>query len=188
MRRTSWVLMVAGVVTLGYCGASLADTWFSQHRGESKLERHPETVSVDRVDKGDAIGRIEISRLGISAVIMEGSDETVLRRGVGHIPGTAFPGRSGNVGLAAHRDGFFRGLRNVRRNDEVVLRTPRGLYRYRVVSTKKVAPKAVEVLRPTEEETVTLVTCFPFDFIGSAPQRFIVSAVRTVPSGQPSTK
>src|ERR1700693_2391366 len=131
---------------------------------------------------------IEISRLGISAVIMEGSDETVLRRGVGHIPGTAFSGRSGNVGLAAHRDSFFRGLRNVRRNDDVVLRTPRGEYRYRVVSTKKVAPKTLEVLRPTEEETVTLVTCFPFDFIGSAPGRFIVSAVRTVPSGQPSTK
>jgi sortase A len=188
MRRTSWVLMVAGVMTLGYCGASLADTWFSQHRGESKLERHTETVSVDRIDKGDAIGRIEISRLGISAVIMEGSDETVLRRGVGHIPGTAFPGRSGNVGLAAHRDSFFRGLRNVRRNDDVILRTPRGEYRYRVVSTKKVAPKAVEVLRPTEEETVTLVTCFPFDFIGSAPERFIVHAVRIGAVEQPFTK
>ena len=86
---------------------------------------------------------IEISRLGISAVIMEGSDETVLRRGVGHIPGTAFSGRSGNVGLAAHRDSFFRGLRNIRRNDDVVLRTPRGEYRYRVVSTKKVVPKVL---------------------------------------------
>jgi len=188
MRQASWVLMVAGLVTLGYCGASLADTWFSQHLGESKLDRQTETVSVDRVDKGEAIGRIEISRLGISAVIMEGSDETVLRRGVGHIPGTAFPGRSGNVGLAAHRDSFFRGLRYVRRNDDVILRTPRGEYRYRVVSMKKVVPKAVEVLRPTEEDTVTLVTCFPFDFIGSAPQRFIVVAVRTAPSGQPSTK
>jgi sortase A len=132
----------------------------------------------DKTENGGAIGRIEIARLGVSSIILEGSDETTLRRGIGHISGTALPGQPGNVGLAGHRDTFFRALRNVRRDDAIVLRTPRGDYRYHVVWTRTVSPSAIEVLHPTPEASVTLVTCYPFYFVGAAPERFIVRAVK----------
>jgi sortase A len=116
--------------------------------------------------------------VGISAVVAEGSDETTLRRAVGHIAGTALPGEPGNVGLAGHRDTFFRALRNIRGGDLIVLTTPRGEFQYSVVSIKVVKPKALDVLDPTSEEILTLVTCYPFYFVGSAPNRFIVRAKR----------
>ena len=124
------------------------------------------------------IGRIEIPRLGLSAVVVEGTDRTTLRRAVGHIVGTGLAGQPGNVGLAAHRDTFFRPLRNIQRNDIVTLTTLRGEYSYRVVSTKVVSPYDVAVLNPDGHEILTLVTCYPFYFVGPAPDRFIVRAER----------
>jgi sortase A len=178
--RIAFVLIGGGSVALGLCVAFLTDLGIAQHRAESDLEKRIQVVDhLENVETGGAIGRIEITRLGISSIVLEGSDETTLRRGVGHISGTALPGRVGNVGLAGHRDTFFRALRNIRDNDMIVLRTPRGEYRYRVVSKRIVAPSTVEVLVPTQEETVTLVTCFPFHYVGAAPERFIVHAVRT---------
>ena len=125
---------------------------------------------------GSAIGRIEIPRLGVSAVVRAGSDAKTLRLAVGHIPGTALPGEAGNVGLAGHRDTFFRRLRDIRPDDEIRVTTADGVFSYRVEQTIVVNPKDVWVLDPTAQPALTLVTCFPFTYVGSAPQRFIVRA------------
>jgi sortase A len=124
------------------------------------------------------LGRIEISSIGLAAMILEGVDPKTLRLAVGHIPGTAFPGRRGNVGLAGHRDTFFRALRNIRKDDEIMLETLDGSYRYRVDFTRVVAPEYIAVLNGSDDASLTLVTCYPFSFVGPAPQRFIVRAHR----------
>ncbi len=114
-------------------------------------------------------------------MILEGIDEGTLRRAVGHIPGTPLPGQRGNIAFAGHRDTFFRGLRKIRQDDEIMLTTLSGSYRYRVDSTKVVEPEETEVLDDADDDLLTLVTCYPFNFIGSAPKRFIVRAHRLQP-------
>jgi sortase A len=123
-----------------------------------------------------AWGRIEIKSVGLSSMIMEGVDRATLRRGIGHIPGTALPGQPGNVAFAGHRDTFFRALRNVRKNDEITLETLDGNFRYRVDFTQVVAPDYSEALNDSSVAILTLVTCYPFSFVGPAPQRYIVRA------------
>jgi sortase A len=119
----------------------------------------------------------------MSAIVIEGTSRRVLQRAVGHIFGTALPGEPGNVGIAGHRDTFFRPLRNVRRDDIINLTTPLGDYRYRVVSTSIVGPQDSVVLDPSSNQALTLVTCYPFYFVGAAPRRFIVRAERLEASG-----
>jgi len=126
------------------------------------------------------VGLLEVPRLGISVMVIEGDGTTALRRGAGHIPGTALPGQNGNIGISAHRDTFFRPLRNIRHGDVVTVNTLVGEYRYRVVSTQIVDPSDVAVLNPTRTEILTLVTCYPFYYIGAAPDRFIVRAERVI--------
>jgi sortase A len=101
-----------------------------------------------------------------------------LQLAVGHIPGTALPGEDGNIGLAAHRDTFFRRLQDIRNDDEIRLTTSDGVYAYRVERTSVVKPKDIWVLNPTRHPALTLVTCYPFTYIGNAPERFIVRATR----------
>jgi sortase A len=127
---------------------------------------------------GSPLGRIEISTIGLEVMILEGTDDGTLRRGVGHIPGTSLPGQPGNVAIAGHRDTFFRPLRKIRKNDEITLRTLNGSYLYRVDSTQVVEPEDIKVLDDSDEAILTLVTCYPFNFVGSAPKRFIVRAHR----------
>jgi sortase A len=122
------------------------------------------------------IGRLEIPRLKLAVMVREGADERTLSRAVGHIPGTALPGKVGNVGLAGHRDTFFRALRNIQADDTIELQTTGGNYRYLVKSTRVVTPRDVSVLQASGGETLTLVTCYPFYYVGSAPKRFIVHA------------
>jgi sortase A len=122
------------------------------------------------------IGRLEIPRLNLAVMVREGADEGTLSRAVGHIPGTALPGNIGNVGLAGHRDTFFRALRNIQADDMISLETTAGTYRYVVKSTRIVTPRDVSVLKASGGETLTLVTCYPFYYVGSAPKRFIVHA------------
>jgi LPXTG-site transpeptidase (sortase) family protein len=133
---------------------------------------------------GTPIGRLEIPSLDVSAMVLEGTNGMTLARGVGRIEGTAMPGMSGNVGLAAHRDSFFRPLRNISDKDLIILTTPEGTYRYRVTKTRVVQPSETSVLKATPEPVLTLVTCYPFYFVGHAPRRFIVQA-RLVPPEQP---
>lgn len=125
-----------------------------------------------------ALGRIEIPRLGVRAIIRKGADEDTLDRAVGLVPGTASPGETGNVVLAAHRDTFFRPLRHIKVADRIRLVVPPNEYVYEVDSTRVVAPEETSVLRSRGTEELTLVTCYPFGFIGPAPDRFIVSAKR----------
>jgi sortase A len=127
----------------------------------------------------ELIGRIIIPRLGVRGIVKEGVDDRTLRRAVGHVPGTALPGESGNVGLAAHRDTFFRGLKDVRKNDRIRIETPDGDYEYQVDSIRIVKPNDVEVLASSNNHpALTLVTCYPFYYVGNAPKRFIVRATQ----------
>lgn len=121
---------------------------------------------------------LAIPRLGIEAPVFAGTDEITLNRGVGWIPDTALPGSRGNAGIAGHRDGFFRPLKDIAVNDVVELRLRSGAQRFVVRGITIVTPSRVDVLDPVDEPTLTLVTCYPFYFVGSAPQRFIVRAVR----------
>jgi sortase A len=122
------------------------------------------------------IGRIEVPRLRLSALAREGVDVGTLRGSVGHVPGTALPGETGNAAFAAHRDTFFAPLAGIKKDDTVLITTPDGVHRYRVFSTRIVPPSEVSVLRSGQRSQLTLVTCYPFDYVGSAPKRFIVQA------------
>jgi len=136
----------------------------------------PRAPSVNPPSATTTVGRIEIPAVGLATRVLEGSNAPTLRLAVGHIPGTALPGPSGNVGLAGHRDTFFRPLRRIKLGDEIRFTTATGTFKYRVISLRVVLPNAVEVLNATQQPTLTLVTCYPFDFIGTAPQRLIVHA------------
>jgi sortase A len=129
-------------------------------------------------DEGAVLGRIEIPRHDVSALLLEGVEPLTLRHGAGHIPGTAGLEQPGNIGIAAHRDSFFRGLKDVAKGDTVRLTTLDGVYDYRVDWTRIVGPDDVEVLAPSGDPELTLVTCYPFYYVGAAPQRFIVRAHR----------
>jgi sortase A len=134
---------------------------------------------MDMARTGDTpLGRIEISAIGLAAMIMEGTDARTLRRAVGHIPGSPLPGEQGNVAITGHRDTFFRPLLNIRKDDEIRLTTLRGSYRYLVDSIRVVEPEDTEVLNNSDDAILTLVTCYPFYFVGPAPKRFIVRAHR----------
>ena len=122
---------------------------------------------------------LRIPHLRLEVPVLEGTDDWTLDRAVGHIEDTARPGSAGNSGIAGHRDGFFRGLKDVRVGDHLELETHAGLDEYRIERIWIVGPEDVSVLDPTPEPAITLVTCYPFYFIGPAPQRFIVRAVHT---------
>ena len=130
------------------------------------------------VAPGAVLGRLEIARIGVSVIVAEGVDSRALRRAVGHIPGTALPGEKGNVAISGHRDTFFRALKDIHPDDELTVTTLEGSYRYRVDSTKVVAEDDLAVLDSSTESILTLVTCYPFYYVGPAPQRFVVRAHR----------
>jgi sortase A len=185
------------ILLLGYCGFALVDAWIFQRRESRELDRllrdrqaasqgtpqpgpstAPKGASAVAID--GLIGRLEIPRLLLSDVVVEGVDRTTLQRAVGHIPGTALPGHAGNVGLAGHRDTFFRSLKDVKIKDEVQLSTLAGNFNYEVESLRVVDPDNVGVLAPSGHNVLTLVTCYPFYFVGPAPKRWIVTARQVV--------
>jgi sortase A len=124
---------------------------------------------------------LRIPRISLEVPVFEGTGEVALNQGVGHIEGTAAPGTQGNTGIAGHRDGFFRGLKDIEAGDTLELETPQRKERYRVERVWIVNPEDVSVLDATPHRAVTLVTCYPFYFVGPAPQRYIVRAVRDPP-------
>jgi sortase A len=190
LRWSRNAFLIAGVLALGYSCFVLLDTKtyqvFQAIRFEQQLSNStPPTASADgAVNRpittipGMPLGKIEITRIGLTAMIMEGTDARTLRRAVGHVRGTPLPGQQGNVAIAGHRDTFFRPLRNVRNDDEITLTTLSGSYRYLVDSTQVVPPEDTKVLDNSDDTTLTLVTCYPFYFVGPAPKRFIVRAHR----------
>ena len=127
---------------------------------------------------------LRIPEIGLEVPVLRGTDDRTLDRAVGHIDDTAPPGTDGNAGIAGHRDSFFRGLRDIGAGDAIELDTLGGRDVYRVEHTWIVDPEDVWVLDPTPGRVLTLVTCYPFYFVGSAPRRFIVRAVRV--SDQPA--
>lgn len=170
-------LWAAGLATLGYCGFIWTKGWIAQRQGNRELDRSIASHQKSRsLEPGALIGRVEIPRLDVHAVIFEGTGDDELDRGVGHMQGTALPGDPGNVVLAAHRDTYFRGLRNVGDHDIITVSTPDGPRRYQVDSIRIVSPYDTAVAGPTPQPTLTLITCYPFEFFGHAPKRYIVQA------------
>jgi sortase A len=182
MKALANVLAVLGLLAVLYWTSVQirARLYQSQETERFAAEQNPPinnpTRDRPRPIVGSAIGILEIPRVKLSAVVIEGAGEGELRLGPGHIPGTSLPGDGGNVGVAGHRDTFFRPLRRIQTNDTIKLSVHAREYRYNVVSTEVVGPNDVRVLYPTGHETLTLVTCYPFDYVGAAPTRFIVHA------------
>jgi len=206
LRWSQYFFFLVGVLAMSYCATVLLDRWLFQAYQTWRFEHAlkdaqtsaranqqpassplPAQAEVDRARAeslgidglaGSPLARIEISSIGLAAMIMEGIDGRTLRHAVGHVPGTPLPGQQGNVVITGHRDTFFRGLRNIHQDDEITLTTLNGTYRYRVDSTQVVEPEDTKVLDATADDFLTLVTCYPFYFVGSAPKRFIVRAHR----------
>jgi sortase A len=178
VRWLSRLLLIGGFLLLGFSAAAwvFADGFQSYHNW--LFDRAAADPSANQVQPlpHSVIGRIEISRLDLSTMIVEGVEERDLFLGVGHIPGTALPGENGNVVLAAHRDTFFRPLRRIAKNDRIDLTTLLGPSHYTVVSIEITSPDDPSVLRPSSKPTLTLITCYPFTFVGAAPDRFVVHA------------
>jgi sortase A len=184
LRTGERVLFVIAVIALAWYAVVTIDAGREQAALSAELDRDRAALAANHVGADTPralapralVGRIELARLRLSAVAREGVDARTLRGSAGHVPGTALPGRSGNAAFAAHRDTFFAPLKDVRNGDEIAVTTPGGEFLYQVTGTRIVDPDDVSVLDHTPEATLTLVTCYPFDYIGSAPQRFIVRA------------
>jgi sortase A len=183
LRWTQSLLFITGILLLGYVGFTLLEARLYQVSAKRSLENEiqvekerPQAQPSPPVKKGDVLGRMDIPRLGMSIAVLQGTSSRVLRLGIGHIAGTPLPGEAGNIGIAGHRDTFFRGLKDIRKDDEIQLQTASGLSRYEVDWMKVVANDDQSVLAPSTESTLTLVTCYPFYFVGPAPKRFVVRA------------
>jgi len=181
-----WGFGLAGLLLCGFCAYRILDARFFQARESMRLEetlrpgatRNSPVLSERRPPRkaGSLVGRLEIPRLHMSAIVLEGGDDRTLDRGVGRISQTADPGEAGNVVLGGHRDTFFRPLRGIRQGDNITITTAAGRFRYQVDWTKVVEPEQTELLQPTPAPALTLVTCYPFRYVGPAPQRFVVRA------------
>lgn len=196
------ILFVIGIVALGAYGYAMLDARIYQGYQTQRFQRAvteatssvasvnplanvpspvhvtgPSAGSLTMTGEADSpLGQLAIPRIGISVMIVEGTGNRALRRGVGHILKTALPGQLGNVGIAGHRDTFFRNLNKIETNDEITLTTLDSSHRYLVDFSEVVGPNQTEVLEPTDTAVLTLVTCYPPAYIGPAPKRLIVHA------------
>ena len=169
---------------MGVCALTGVRAVSAKHQAEaiahqSSGSRRVPLVQADAATKPGAttvIARLEIPRIGLSVPVMADYDPNSLLRGIGHIEGTALPGGLGTMGLAGHRDTYFRPLRRIAPKMDIQVADATGTYHYQVDSTEVVTPEQVEVLDIRMRPELTLITCYPFDFIGAAPKRFIVHA------------
>ncbi len=182
----SYFFLAIGFCLFGYSVYVVVDAYayqaYEQSKFEATLEKEsgsPQLPSPALVE-GGVIGEIQVPRLHLKAIVVQGDSHTILRRAVGHIPETALPGTPGNIALAGHRDTFFRPLRNIRPGDAITLKTSAGDFQYLVESTQVAPASKVDVLNGTPVPTLTLITCFPFDYLGAAPSRFVVRAREVV--------
>jgi sortase A len=179
--RIGKTLIVIGILALAYT----ASVWV-QAEAHQAYQRRAFDESLAEMRAGDTpsttpgmngvIGRLDIPSVSLSVMVLEGTGESELRLGAGHVPGTALPGKAGNVGIAGHRDTFFRPLRKIQPGDGITLTTHKGTFRYAVEATWITRPEDTAVLEADSEAVLTLVTCHPFSYIGPAPDRFIVRA------------
>lgn len=188
-----WILATA---TLGYCSYAYASAAIHQEQQKAAFRslqgrhaRTPAELAASSItpppgppSPGAVLGILDIPRIGLSSIVEQGTDSHTLRDSVGHIPGTALPGQDGNAALAAHRDTYFRHLSELRPGDDVIFRSISATYTYKVKSTSIVQPTDTAVLAKTKEPTLTLVTCFPFYYVGSAPKRFVLVAAEDTPT------
>jgi len=169
-----------GILALAYVGWVMGDAAVRQARSRetlAHLEEQPFSKgSIRAPAHGFLLADLDIPRIGLSVMVTEGTDEKTLRVGAGHLAGSGFPGGAGNVVIAGHRDTFFRPLRNIRVGDLIDLTSPEGTYQYRVEWTRVVPPTDTQALDSTSTPALTLVTCYPFSYIGPAPERFVVRA------------
>jgi sortase A len=185
LRWSRYILLIAGILALLYVAITLIGARIYQINALSILDKEIQVENKQNAEQpvlaiieGDVLGRIDIPRIGISVAILQGTTSRTLRLGVGHINGTALPGEPGNIGIAGHRDTYFRALKDIREGDEIRLQTSTGIAKYVVDRIQITSPSNVGVLAPTANSSLTLVTCYPFYYIGAAPNRFIVHAHR----------
>jgi sortase A len=176
LRWASFLFLAFGAVALGYAGYVVADAHAYQALEMNRLEQ-PAPPSEPRIlMDGDVIGEIQVPRLGLNAIVVQGDSPSDLRRAIGHISKSPLPGEWGNVALAGHRDTFLRPLRDIRLGDEIIFKTPNRNFQYLVASIKVVGPHDTQVLKSWTGHDLTFITCFPFYYVGPAPNRFIVRA------------
>jgi sortase A len=195
-----YFFLALAIVCLGLYGYAYIKRVLYQTYESREFDRMPEAAGAEVASSGNPItrvgrarlpiptaliGRLSVPRLHLSAMVREGIDGNTLDLAVGHIPATALPGQAGNVGVAGHRDTFFRGLKDLKDGDEIQFSTLRGDFQYVVESLVIVEPDYVEVLAPSSDNILTLVTCYPFSYIGAAPRRFVARARQVSPPTPP---
>lgn len=183
LATSEWLLFALGVACLTWYGTTLFEIHRLQAEARVSIERmqvarkyNLDTSQVLPPSAGEIIGRLDIPRINLSAVVVDGDDDGVLDFAVGYLPDTPLPWRPGNSALAAHRDRLFRRLERIRLGDDISLATAHGDFYYQVRRTLVVNREDVWVLGPMSQVNLTLITCYPFSYIGHAPQRFIVQA------------
>jgi sortase A len=182
----SWLAMFFEYALLGvaigcfgmYAFESVEARRFQAEQTAAFEEAAKAQVVPTRVRAGGLVGMLDVPRLKLTTPVVEGDDDGILKKAVGHLPDTPMPWENGNAAVAGHRDGLFRPLKDVKVGDEIRFRTTRDEYHYRVTKTAIVEPDDVSVLAPQSKTSLTLITCYPFYYVGSAPQRFIVHAER----------
>jgi sortase A len=187
------MLLLTGAIELGYSAYVIIDANAYQAIERRRLESARQQVSaalsarhdpllastISAVVDGASIGEIRIPRLGLMAIIAQGESPGVLRRAVGHLADTPLPGERGNVVLAGHRDTLFRALKQIQAGDAITLNTQSGSFEYLVEWSAIVGPGDVAVMQSTRRPSLTLITCYPFSYVGPAPERFVVRARET---------
>jgi sortase A len=176
LRGANYFFLAFGILALGYAGFVLADSHSYQTIEMKKFEHPGRLLEPHFLAEGDVIGEIQVPRLGLNAIVVQGDSAASLRHAVGHMPKSALPGEWGNVALAGHRDTFFRPLRDIQVGDEIQLKTPDHSFEYLVESIEVVAPTDIQILEPSSGHDLTFITCFPFYYVGLAPKRFVVRA------------
>lgn len=174
-----WLLLGFGLGCLGMYAYESVEARRFQAEQAAAFEREAKAHLAPAVRRGGLVGMLDVPRLQLSTPVIEGDDDGTLKRAVGHLPDTPMPWDAGNSAIAGHRDGLFRPLKDVKVGDEIRFRTTRQELRYRVTKTTIVMPDDLSVLEPqSDPATLTLITCYPFSYVGSAPKRFVVHAAR----------
>ena len=185
LRFAQRLFLWLGVAALSYAGGTAAyagiyqryQLWkFQQEAAELKVIKSAIVEKTVDLREGDPVGKLEVPRIGISVIVLQGMERGTLIAGAGHVPRTPLPGAEGNVVIAAHRDTFFRKLEGILPGDRVQVATLRRTYEYVVSSSEVVDPEDIQVMESRARRELTLITCYPFYFVGPAPKRFIVHA------------
>jgi sortase A len=173
-----WLLLGVALGCLGTYAYETVEARRFQAERAAEFARAAHAHAPVAVRTGGLVGMLEVPRLNLTTPVVEGDDDTTLKRAVGHLPDTPFPWQEGNSAFAGHRDGLFRPLKDIEVGDEIRFRTSRAELRYRVTATSVVMPDDLSVLEPRSRPSLTLITCYPFTYVGNAPKRFVIHAER----------